>query len=433
MNVSWEKIDKNEGVLTIEVDVEQVNEALNKAFKKVAPKVNVPGFRKGKVPRQIFEAKYGVESLYQEAIDILLPETYVAAVQETGISPIDRPNVDIQSFAKNEPMKFTAKVQVKPEVELGSYKGIEVEHQDTSVTDQELEDELNRLQQRHAELDTVAEGFAERGDIAVIHYEGFVDGEPFEGGKGENHSLELGSNSFIPGFEDQVIGMGIGDERDIEVTFPEEYHSENLQGKPAVFKVKVENIKRKILPVLDDEFAKDVSEFETLEEFKEDLLKKIKARKEQDQRQHVQQTVIETASANSNVEIPQIMVEQELDQMVSDFDNRLRQQGMNMQMYFQFTQQNESSLRDQMLPDAQRRVRNNLILEAIAKAEGLQSSDEEVEQELTNMAAVYQRSLDEIRRILTSNGRLDDIRRDLTMKKTIDFLVESSQAKSQAS
>jgi len=429
MKASWEKLESNVGVLTIEVEAQQVNEALDKAFKKVANRVNVPGFRKGKVPRQIFEAKFGVESLYQDAIDIILPEAYTYALQETGIEPIDRPEVDIEKFAKNEPMKLTAKVQVKPEVTLGEYKGLEVEAKSSDVTDEEIDAELKRLQERHAEIVPVEEGAAQNGDIAVIDFEGFVDGEAFEGGKGEKHSLELGSGSFIPGFEDGVVSMTKGEEKDIEVTFPEDYHAENLKGKAATFKVKLQDLKRKNLPELDDEFAKDVSEFETLEEFKKDLADKIKARKEREFRIHQETTVVDKASENATVDVPAVMVETELNNMVKEFESRLRSQGMTLEMYFQFTNQSEAGLKEQMKPDADKRVRNNLVLEAIAKAEGLQATDEDLEQELGRMAEQFQRTVEEIRGILTANGRIDDIREELSIKRAVDFLVDNSKTK----
>lgn len=429
MKASWEKLEGNVGVLTIEVEAEQVNEALNKAFKKVANKVNVPGFRKGKIPRQIFEAKFGVESLYQDAIDIILPEAYTYALQETGIEPIDRPEVDIEKFGKNEQMKLTAKVQVKPEVTLGEYKGLEVEAKSVDVTAEEIDEELKRLQSRHAELVPVEEGPAQNGDTAIIDFEGFVDGVPFEGGKGEKHSLELGSGSFIPGFEEGVVGLAKGDEKDVEVTFPEDYHAENLKGQKATFKVKVQDLKRKVLPELDDEFAKDVSEFETLEEFKNDLESKIKARKEREARIHQEQSVIEKASENATVDVPAVMVENEVNNMINEFESRLRSQGMDLKMYFQFTNQSEEALREQMKEDAQKRVRNNLVLAAVANAEGLEATDEDLEKELESMAQSYQRSVEEIRGILEANGRIDDVRAELTVKRAVDFLVDNSKTK----
>jgi trigger factor len=393
----------------------------------VVAKVNVPGFRKGKVPRQIFESRFGVESLYQDAMDILLPEVYITAVRETGIDPIDRPEVDVESFAKNQPMKVTAKVQVKPEVELGDYKGIEVEAKEADVSTEEIDGELKRLQDRHAEFVAIDDGIAQIGDTAVIDFEGFADGEAFEGGKGESYSLNLGSNSFIPGFEEQVVGMSAGEEKDIQVTFPEEYHAEALKGKPATFKVKVHNIKRKNLPELDDEFAKDVSEFETIEEFKVDIENRLKQRKAQDIQNQMEQAVIDKVTAGAQVDIPQVMVETELDAMVSDFENRLRQQGMNLDMYYQYTNQNQEAMREQMRSNAEARVRQNLVLEAVAKAESIETTDEEFEQELQQMAARFQRDIEEIRNILSSNGRLETVRQDATMRKTIEFLLANSQ------
>ncbi|WJH32500.1 trigger factor [Paenibacillus sp. CC-CFT747] len=427
MKASWEKIEKNQGVLTVEVEAEKVAVALDKAFKKVAAKVNVPGFRKGKVPRSLFESRFGVESLYQDALDILLPEAYFEAIQETGIEPVDRPEVDVEQMAKGQALKFTAKVQVKPEVQLGNYKGIEVPALNTDVTEEEIDAELKQLQQRHAELVVVEDGAAENGDITSIDFEGFVDGEAFEGGKAEKYSLELGSNSFIPGFEDQVVGMKKGEEKDIEVTFPEEYHAEELKGKAAVFKVTLHDIKRKNLPVLDDEFAKDVSEFETLEEFKQDIEKRVKERKEQANQREKENLVVDKAAEAAELDIPAAMVESEIGQMIQEFENRLKGQGMNMELYYQFSGQNEEALKEQMRGDAEKRVRNNLVLEAIAKAENITATDEEIEAELEKMAQTYQRSVEEIRSILEANGSLAGMKNDLTVRKTVDFLVENSK------
>ncbi|WNQ12927.1 trigger factor [Paenibacillus aurantius] len=427
MKASWEKIEKNQGVLTVEVEAEKVAVALDKAFKKVAAKVNVPGFRKGKVPRSLFESRFGVESLYQDALDILLPEAYFEAIQETGIEPVDRPEVDVEQMAKGQALKFTAKVQVKPEVQLGDYKGIEVPALSTDVTEEEIDAELKQLQQRHAELVVVEDGAAENGDITSIDFEGFVDGEAFEGGKAEKYSLELGSNSFIPGFEEQVVGMKKGEEKDIEVTFPEEYHAEELKGKAAVFKVTLHDIKRKNLPVLDDEFAKDVSEFETLEEFKQDIEKRVKERKEQANQREKENLVVDKAAEAAELDIPAAMVESEIGQMIQEFENRLKAQGMNMELYYQFSGQNEEALKEQMRGDAEKRVRNNLVLEAIAKAENITATDEEIEAELEKMAQTYQRSVEEIRSILEANGSLAGMKNDLTVRKTVDFLVENSK------
>lgn len=427
MKATWEKIEKNIGVLEVEVDAEQVSLALDKAFKKVAGKVNVPGFRKGKVPRSIFEAKFGIESLYRDAIDIILPEAYMEAVKETGIDPIDRPDIDFDEFSKGNPFIFKAKVMVKPEVQLGDYKGIEVPEQSSEVSAEEINTELENQQKRRAELIVVEEGAAENGDIAVIDYEGSVDGVLFEGGKADNHSLELGSNSFIPGFEEQVVGMSKDEVKDIKVTFPTEYHSEDLAGKDAVFKVTLHEIKRKQLPELDDEFAKDVSEYETLDEYKQDIENKLKERKLKDNEIAIESTVIEKAAQAAEVEIPAVMVDTEVDRMVEEFGNRLRMQGMNMEMYFQFSGQNEDALREQMKEEAEKRVRSQLVLVAIANAENVIVDDNDVNEELVRLSEVYKKPADELRSIIESNGTIEDFKQDLRTKKTVKLLVESSK------
>lgn len=427
MKANWEKIENNVGVLDVEIDAEQVAAALDKAFRKVVAKVTVPGFRKGKVPRKIFEARFGVESLYQDAIDILLPEAYSKALDQTGIEPVSRPEVDVEQFAKGQPFKFKAKVTVKPEVKLGEYKGVEVPAADTEVTEEEINKELERMQQRHAELVVVDEGPVQMGDIANIDFEGFLDGEPFEGGKGENYSLELGSGSFIPGFEEQVVGLNIAEEKDINVTFPENYHAENLAGKAVVFKVKLNGIKRKNLPALDDEFAKDVSEFDTLEEYKQDLAAKLKERKEKDAEAARENAVIDKIVEASEVDIPEVMIEDETDQIMNEFESRLRMQGMTLDLYCQFSGQSKEALREQMKGDAAKRVRNNLVLEAVAKAENLEVSESEVDEELENLSKLYNRSVDELRSIFTSNGYLNTLTTDLKIRKAVKFVVEQSK------
>jgi trigger factor len=427
MKANWEKIEKNVGVLDVEIDAEQVATALDKAFRKVVAKANVPGFRKGKVPRVIFESRFGVESLYQDAIDILLPQAYTEAVEQTGIEPIDRPEVDVEQFAKGQTFKFKAKVTVKPEVKLGEYKGIEAPAAETEVTEEEIGKELERLQQRHAELVVVDEGTAQQGDTTVIDFEGFLDGVPFEGGKGENYSLELGSGSFIPGFEEQVVGLNIAEEKDINVTFPENYQAENLAGKPVVFKVKLHEIKRKNLPALDDEFAKDVSEFETLEEYKQDLAAKLKERKEKDAEAARETAVIDKAAEAAEVDVPEVMIDTEIEQMMKDFESRLRMQGMNLDLYYQFSGQDEAALKEQMKVDAAKRVRNNLVLEAIAKAENLEISESDVEEELANLSKMYNRPAEELRTIFASNGYLDTLNSDLKVRKAVKFIIEQSK------
>lgn len=427
MKVNWEKTENNEGILTIEVDAEKVDASLDRAFKKIVRTVNVPGFRKGRVPRQIFEARFGVESLYKDALDIIVPDAYTEAVKEADIEPIAQPEIDFEDFSKGSPFTFTAKVQVKPEVTLGEYKGIEVPEVDASVSTEEIDEELNTVRERQAELIVVEDGPAEDGDTVVIDFEGFTDGEPFEGGKGENHSLELGSGSFIPGFEEQVVGMNVGDSKDIELTFPEEYHSEELAGKDAVFKVTVHEIKRKSLPELDDEFAMDVSEYETLEEYKESIAKEIADRKEHEHMHRIEAIVVQQASENAQVDIPEAMIETELSQMLSEFENRLRMQGMNLEMYYQFSNQDESALKEQMREDAVQRVRNNLVLEAISKAENITASDEDVEQEFERLAEMYRQTPEEIRKIITDNDNLDGLKKDIAIRNTVKYLAEVSQ------
>ncbi|AJY76036.1 trigger factor [Paenibacillus beijingensis] len=427
MKATWEKIDKNIVAIDVEVESEKVDAAIDQAFKKVVQKVNVPGFRKGKVPRAMFEKRFGVESLYQDAIDIILPEAYSEALQETSVKPVDRPEIDVEQFGKGQAFKFKAKVTVKPEVKLGEYKGLEVPAGSSEVTDEEIGEELNRLQQRHAELAVVEEGAAENGDITVIDFDGYVDGEQFEGGQAERYSLELGSNSFIPGFEDQVVGMQTGDFKDVEVTFPESYHAENLAGKAAVFKVKLHEIKRKNLPALDDEFAKDVSEFDTLEEYKQDLSSKLKERKEKENEQARETAVIEKVAEGAEVEIPEAMINTEIDYLFRDFENRIRTQGLTMDLYYQFSGQDEAALREQMRSDAERRVRNNLVLEQVAKEEGIEVTEADVNEELENLAKQYSRTVEELRGIFAQNGSLDSLKDDLSLRKTLKFLIENSK------
>lgn len=428
MTANWEKLEKNQGVLTVEVAAERVDAALDKAFKKVVAKVNVPGFRKGKVPRAMFEKRFGVESLYQDALDILLPEAYMEAVEETGIFPVDRPEVDVQQIAKGQELKFTAKVIVKPEVQLGEYKGIELAAPSLEVTEEDVANELKQMQQRHAELVVVEEGTVENGDTTVIDFEGFLEGVPFEGGKAEKYSLEIGSGSFIPGFEEQVVGMAKDEEKDINVTFPENYQSEELKGKPVVFKIKLHDIKRKNLPELDDEFAKDVSEFDTLDEYKQDIAERLSERKAQTAEREKENAVVEKAAAAAEVEIPGSMIDSEVERMLEDFANRLQMQGMTLEMYYQFSGQSEAVLKDQMRSDAEKRVLQNLVLEAIAKAEGIEASEEEVTEELEKLAKQYQRDVEELRAILTANGNLDSLKSDLVTRKTVQFLIENSKS-----
>ncbi|WP_158736668.1 trigger factor [Alteribacillus sp. YIM 98480] len=428
MSANWEKQEGNQGVLTVDVESDKFDNALDQAFQKVRKQVNVPGFRKGKVPRKIFEQRFGVEALYQDAIDIILPEAYAEAVEEAGIEPVDRPEIDVEQVNKGENFVFKATVTVKPEVQLGEYKGLEVEEYDTSVSDEEVEEELKQLQEKQAELVVVEDGEVQDGDTVVLDFEGFVDGEAFEGGQAENYTLEIGSGQFIPGFEEQLVGAKAGEEKDVTVTFPEEYHSEDLAGKEATFKVKVHDIKRKELPELDDEFAKDVDEdVETVDELKKKQEEKLKHDKEHAKEHHERDTVVEKASENASIDIPDAMISTEMDRMMQEFDQRLQAQGMSLDMYYQVAGTDEEGMKEQFKPEAEKRVKMNLTLEAIAEAENVEATDEDAEKELDKMAETYQRDKEEIRSLLAMQGGTDALKGDLRIQKAIDMLVEESK------
>ncbi|WP_027964621.1 trigger factor [Halalkalibacillus halophilus] len=426
MSAKWEKKEGNEGVLTVEVEPEQFDQALDQAFKKVVKDIQVPGFRKGKVPRSIFEKRFGVEALYQDAVDIVLPEAYMGAVNETGINPVAQPEVDIEQIEKGEPLVFKATVTVKPEVELGEYKGLEVEEQEVNVTDEEVEEDLKSQQEKQAELVVKEEGTVEDGDTAVIDFEGFLDGEAFEGGTAENHSLEIGSGQFIPGFEEQLVGKSAGEELDVEVTFPEDYQAEDLAGKLVTFKVKIHEVKAKEVPELDDEFAKDIDdEVNSLDELKEKTKKNLEDQKQQEAENQKRETLVEKASENAQADIPQAMVDSELDRMMQEFEQRLQMQGMTLDMYFQFSGQDENALKDQMKEDAAKRVRTNLTLEAISEKENLEVTEEDIQQQLEEMASMYQTDIEQLKQML--GGNTDALTEDLKLKKAIDFLVENAK------
>lgn len=430
MSSKWEKLEGNEGVLTFQVEAAKFNEAVDQAFKKVVKQVSIPGFRKGKVPRVIFNKNFGEESLYQDALDIVLPDAYAKAVEETGIEPVDTPEIDIEQLEKGKEVIFTAKVTVKPEVKLGDYTGLEVEEKETTVTEEDVEAELKALQQRFAELVVKEDGEVEDGDTAMIDFEGFLNDEPFEGGKGENYALVIGSGSFIPGFEEQLIGAKKGEEKEIQVTFPEEYHAEDLAGKEVTFKVKINEIKEQQLPELDDEFAKDANEdVETLQELKETIKKDLKERKETDALNAKRDAVIEQAVNNSEIDLPEAMIETEVDRMLPEFEQRLQMQGMNLELYYQLTASNEDALKEQMKEEAEMRVRTRLTLEAIAEAEKVEASDEELNEELTKIAEMYQTDAENVRNIYESQGYLESLRDDLKARKAIDLLVEKATVK----
>ncbi|RDW21645.1 trigger factor [Oceanobacillus chungangensis] len=427
MTAKWEKQDGNKGTLTFEVSAEEFDKALDQAFKKVVKTVQVPGFRKGKMPRGMFEKRFGVESLYQDAVDIVLPEAYKNAIDETDIFPINQPQVDIDQIEKGSTLVFTAEVEVKPEVTLGDYKGLEIDVPSVEVSDEDVEKEIEQLRERHAELVVKEEGTVEEGDTVVMDFEGFTDGVAFDGGKGENHSLEIGSGQFIPGFEEQLVGKALDEDTEISVTFPEDYHAEELAGKEATFKVKIHEVKFKELPELDDEFAKDVDEeVETLDELKKKKREQLEAELKQDVENQKREDLIAKASDNAQVDIPDAMVETELEQMVREFEQRLQMQGMTLEMYTQFSGQDEAALKEQMKEDAAKRVKTNLTLEAITKAEDINVTDEDVNEELGKMAEMY--GIDAEQLVPMLGGNTDTIKSDLQMRKAIEFLVDNSKA-----
>ena len=427
VTANWEKKEGNEGTLTITVSKERFDEALDAAFKKVVKDVSLPGFRKGRIPRNIFENRFGVESLYQDAVDIVLPDAYSEAVEQTEIFPVDQPSIDIEEIEKGKDLVFVCDVTVKPEVELGEYKGIEYENETIEVTEEEVDEALKTLQDSQAELILKEEGAVAEGDTVVIDFEGFLGDEPFEGGKGENHSLEIGSGQFIPGFEEELIGEETGAETEVNVTFPEEYHAEDLAGKEATFKVKIHEIKGKEVPELDDEFAKDVDdEVETLAELREKKEAELKQQKETAFENQKRETIIEKVTENATIDIPEAMVDAELNNMLGEFEQNLQMQGMTLENYFQFSGQSEEELKGQMKEDAEKRVKTNLTLEAIFEAENLEVSDDLVDEELQNMANMYQMEKDQIVAML--GGNTDILKNDLKMKTTIDYLAEEGKA-----
>ncbi|EDO1157219.1 trigger factor [Listeria innocua] len=427
MSVKWEKQEGNVGKLTFEIEQEKVKEGLDRAFVKVRKTLNVPGFRKGKVPRQIFNQRFGEEALYQDALDILLPEVYSQAIDEAGIDPVDTPQVNIESMEKGETWVLTADVTVKPEVKLGDYKGLEVEKRETELTTEELEAELKQLQERQAELVVKEDAPAENGDTVILDFEGFKDGVAFEGGQAENHSLELGSGQFIPGFEEKLVGLKAGDEADIELTFPEEYHAEDLAGQPVVFKVKLHEIKTKEVPAFDDELAKDIDEeVETLDELKEKISKRLQEAKEDSVAQAKQEEVIAKAVENAEVDIPHAMVHHEADHLMNHFAQDLQAQGLTPELYYQFTGQTEEAMHAQMEKDAEKRVKMNLVLEAIAEAENIEPTEEAIDEEISTLAEKYGMEKDAVRAAL---GDMSELKSDLKIRKAIDVLLDSAVEK----
>ncbi|MGF3987465.1 trigger factor [Staphylococcus aureus] len=425
MTATWEKKEGNEGLLTVTVPAEKVNKALDQAFKKVVKQINVPGFRKGKVPRPIFEQRFGVEALYQDAIDILLPDAYGEAIDETDIKPVAQPEVSVTQIEKGKDFIFEATVTVEPEVKLGDYKGLEIEKQETELSDDELQEAIDHSLGHLAEMVVKEDGVVENGDTVNIDFSGSVDGEEFEGGQAEGYDLEIGSGSFIPGFEEQLEGMKVDEEKDVVVTFPEEYHAEELAGKEATFKTKVNEIKFKEVPELTDEIANELdAEANTVDEYKENLRKRLAEQKATDAENVEKEEAITKATDNTTIDIPEAMVNTELDRMVSEFAQRIQQQGLDLQTYFQISGQDETQLREQMKDDAEQRVKTNLTLTAIAEAEKIEATDEDIDKELEKMSKQFNISVEDIKNTL---GNTDTIKNDVRIQKVIDLLRDNAK------
>ena len=422
MKATAEKLENNEVLLEVEVDAGQLDSAMEQAYRKLVRTVNVPGFRKGKVPRIVFENFVGKAALYNEAVEIVVPEAYTEAVKETGVEPVAQPQVDLVQVEEGKPVKFKATVRVKPEVDLGQYTGLEVTKPVVEVTDRDVDGELQKLQQRHARLENLTEGALENGDIALIDFVGRKDGVEFEGGEGTDYSLEVGSGTFVPGFEEQLVGASVGETREISVTFPEDYPKEDLTGQQVVFTVTVKGIKRKEVSALDDEFAKDVSEFDTLEELKADIQKKLAESAQKEAENRIKGEAVQKAVENATVDIPEEMIEMRLLEMLGSMEERLQAQGMTVDNYLQYTNSSREQLKESLRDDAARGVKSTLVLEAIAKKESVAVDDEDLEREIARMAEHYKQEPGVLRKILEKQNQLDYIREGLIRQKTIEFV-----------
>ncbi len=426
MNVKVENVEKNVVQLEIEVDAAKFEEGMKQSFIKNAKKFNVPGFRRGKAPRSVVERYYGEQALYEDAINIVCADAYDEAVEENDLHPVERPELDIKQIGSGQNLIFTAKVTVKPEVTLGEYKGLEIKKTVANVTDEEVDNEIKKAAEKNARLVSVEDRPVQKDDITTIDFEGFVDGVAFEGGKGTDYSLTIGSGQFIPGFEDQLIGAKIGEETEVKVTFPEEYHSEELSGKPATFKVTVKEIKVKDIPVIDDEFAKDVSEFDTLEAYKEDLKNKMVHEAEHQAEHKNEDSVIGKAVENASVDIPEVMVSKRVDDLVRDFEMRIQYQGLDLNKYLEIMGMDYNTFRGQFGKRAEDEVKTQLILEKISQVEDIQVTDEDVDKEIKTMAENYKQDAEEFKKHLSEDD-IEYIKESNKMKKTIDFLVENTK------
>jgi len=426
MNVKVQDIEKNVIQLEIEVDADTFEEGMKKSYLKNVKNFNVPGFRKGKAPRKIIERYYGEHVFYEDAINEVCPEAYDKAIEENDIHPVDRPEIDIIQIGGGQSLIFTAKVTVKPDVELGEYKGVEVEKVESEVTDEDVEKELEIAREKNARLVAVEDRPVKDGDTVNINFEGFIDGVPFEGGKAEDFNLVIGSGKFIEGFEEQLIGAGEGQEVEVNVTFPEDYGNKDLAGKPALFKVKINSIKVKELPALDDEFAKDVSEFDTLEEYKADLRKKLTERKQQMAKRQMEDKVIEKVVKNAKIDLPRVMIDKQIDNIIYDFDLRLRYQGMDLQKYMEIMGTDFNSLREQFEERAENEVRTQLVIEKIMKVENIEATEEDTNEEINKLAENYRQTPEEFKTNLSEED-IDYIKGNIAFRKTIDWLVKNAK------
>ena len=425
MKAELVKKEGNKVTLKITVDNNKFEEPVNKSYNKTKGKYNIPGFRKGKAPKVVIETQYGKGVFYNDAIDMLFPEVYPEAIKELNIDPIDRPDLDIEEISKDNGLVMVVNVEVKPEFELGAYKGIEISKVDNTVSEEDVEARLNEMVNRNARLTSVEDKALENGDTAVIDFEGFENGVAFEGGKGENYNLVIGSNTFIPGFEDQLVGKKAGEEVEVNVTFPETYHAENLAGKPVVFNVKVNDVKVKEVPALDDEFAKDTTEFETLAELRADVKAKLEEQAKNAADAEMRNALVEKVSANTEVEVPEAMVQHQIDNMLMELNYQLQYQGLNLEQLLQMTGRGLDELREERRADAERLVKSSLVLEAIAEKENVEANDADVDAELEKMAAMYNMEVEKIKSSLRETD-IEDIKGQIKIRKTLDLLVENA-------
>ena len=425
MSLQVETLEKSMAKLTIEVSAEEFEQAMEKAYQRSKHKISIPGFRKGKVSRAVIEKMYGPASFYEDAANLLIPDAYQKALGECELEIVSQPKIEVTQVEKGQPFVFTAEVAVKPEVTLGEYKGLEVAKADVTVTDEDVDAEVEKEREAQARMVPVEDRAVQDGDITTIDFEGFMDGKPFEGGKGEDYPLTIGSHSFIDTFEEQLIGANIGEEKEIEVTFPEEYQAKELAGKPATFKVTVKEIKVRELPEADDELAQEVSEFETMAEYREDLRKKIQERKDSAAKTQKEDAAVEKAIENAQMEIPQPMIDTQTRQMADEFAQRLQSQGMTMEQYMQFTGLTPDKLLEQMQPQALKRIQSRLVLEAIAKAENIEISDEKLDEQIDKMAEMYQMEADKLRELMGDEEK-KRIREDLAVQEAVTLIADAA-------